>query len=190
MISKHLKATVLGAALSVGFLAAPVSQAVAENFPQAVPLIVNYDRLQTASKASQDVSRQLQAARDKFEKDIAKEQQALQAEEAKLRDAWPKLSAAEREKRQKAFQDKVAAAQRKAQAINKALSEALDEAGSKVREALVPIFSELMTARGANVLLGTNEVLYFDPKLEITSQVLAQLDAKLPSIKVTVPPVQ
>lgn len=186
MIRNSLKAALLGAVLTVGSLAT----AAAETFPEATPLIVDYQRLQSASKASRDVARQLETARANFEKQIAKERESLQAEEAKLRQAWDKLSAAERTKRQKAFEDKVAAAQRKAQASNKALAEALDSAGAKVREALVPIFSELMTARGANVLLGTTEVLYFDPKLEITNEVLAQLDAKLPSIKVNVAPVK
>ncbi|RJF87436.1 OmpH family outer membrane protein [Oleomonas cavernae] len=190
MTMNRIKAALFGAVLSTGVLAGPASPALAETFPEAVPLIVDYQRLQTDSKASRDVGRQLQVVRDKFEKEIAKEQQALQAEQTKLRAAWEKLSPAEREKRQKAFEDKVAAAQRKAQASNKALTEALDSAGAKVREALVPIFSELMTSRGANVLLGTSEVLYFDPRLEITNEVLAQLDAKLPSIKVDVPPVQ
>ena len=66
----------------------------------------------------------------------------------------------------------------------------MDAAGAKVREALVPIFSEIMTTRGSNLLLGTNEVLYFNPKLEITDEVLAALDQKLPSIKVEVAPVK
>ncbi|PWR23833.1 OmpH family outer membrane protein [Zavarzinia compransoris] len=186
MMRKSLHAALLGVALAVG-AAAP---ALAENLPQAAPLIVNYERLQTASKAAQDVRRQVQAVQAKYQAVIDKDLQNLKAEEKKLRDAAPKLSDAERDKRQKAFEAKVAEAQRRAQASNKAISEAVDAAGAKVREALVPIFSEIMTSRGSNLLLGTNEVLYFDPKLEITGEVLAALDAQLPSIKVEVAPVK
>ncbi|PWR25828.1 OmpH family outer membrane protein [Zavarzinia aquatilis] len=192
-MKKTLKAVLAAVTLSLGAglgAAAFVSPASAEGFPQAAPLIVDYQRLQTQSKAAQDVRRQIQAVQTKFQASVDKDLQALRDEEKKLRDAAPKLSQAERDKRQKAFEDKVAEAQRRAQAINKAISEAVDNAGGKVRDALEPIFAELMTARGANVLLGTNEVIYFDPKLEITTEVLAALDAKLPSIKVEVAPVK
>jgi len=190
-MQKTFKAALAAVTLSLGLGAASfVAPAAAEGFPQAAPLIVDYQRLQTQSKAAQDVRRQIQAVQSKFQASVDKDLQALRDEEKKLRDAASKLSQAERDKRQKAFEGKVAEAQRRAQAINKAISEAVDAAGGKVREALEPIFTDLMTTRGANVLLGTNEVIYFDPKLEITTEVLAALDAKLPSIKVEVAPVK
>ncbi|MCF4164601.1 OmpH family outer membrane protein [Zavarzinia compransoris] len=192
MIGQRIKAAAAGLLLSVApiSLVAATSPALAEDLPQAKPLIVDYKRIQTASKASLDVNRQIQAVRAKYQAVVDKDLEALKKEEQKLREAAPKLSDAERSKRQKAFEEKVAAAQRRAQASNKAISEAVDTAGAKVREALVPIFSEIMSARGANVLLGTEEVVYFDPSLEITDEVLAALDAKLPSIKVEVAPVK
>lgn len=190
-MKKPIKAAFSGLILSLGFASASmVSVAAAADLPQAAPLIVDYQRLQTQSKAAQDVRRQIQAVQAKYQASVDKDLQALREEEKKLRDSASKLSTAEREKRQKAFEAKVAEAQRRAQASNKAISEAVDAAGGKVRVALEPIFTELMTARGANVLLGTNEVIYFDPKLEITTEVLAALDAKLPSIKVDVAPVK
>ncbi|MCW0182960.1 OmpH family outer membrane protein [Zavarzinia sp.] len=186
-----IKAALAGLTLAIGLASAMlVPAASAADFPQAAPLIVDYQRLQTQSKASQDVRRQIQAVQAKYQASVDKDLQALRDEEKKLRDAAPKLSQAERDKRQKAFETKVADAQRRAQASNKAISEAVDAAGGKVRDALQPIFIDLMTARGANVLLGTNEVIYFDPRLEITTEVLAALDAKLPSIKVDVAPVK
>ncbi|MFA5122211.1 OmpH family outer membrane protein [Zavarzinia sp.] len=188
---KIFHAALLGTTLAIATVAGAAERpALADSFPPAVPLIVDYQRLQVASKASQDVRRQIQAVQAKFQAVIDKDLASLKAEEKKLRDAAPKLSDAERAKRQKAFEAKVADAQKRAQASNKAIQEAVDAAGAKVREALVPIFSDLMTQRGANVLLGTGEVIYFDHKLEVTDQVLAALDAKLPSIKVDVAPVQ
>lgn len=187
MIGHRIKAALVGTFLAL----APVSgAALADQFPMATPLIVNYERLQGDSKASADVRRQVKEVQAKYQAVIDKDLAALKEEEKKLRAAAPKLSAAERDKRQKAFEAKVAAAQKRAQASNKAISEAVEVAGAKVREALVPIFSDIMTQRGANVLLGTNEVLYYDRSLEITAEVLAALDAKLPSIKVEVAPVK
>lgn len=192
MMRDKLQAALLGTALVFGMAAGPMAAApaLADNLPLAAPLIVNYEKLQTASKAAQDVRRQVQAVQAKYQAVIDKDLANLKAEEKKLRDAAPKLSNEERDQRQKAFEAKVAEAQRRAQASNKAISEAVDAAGAKVREALVPIFSEIMTTRGSNLLLGTNEVLYFNPKLEITDEVLAALDQKLPSIKVEVAPVK
>lgn len=193
MIGQRIKAAAAGILLAVAplsFIAATVVPAFADELPPATPLIVDYKRIQTSSKASQDVTRQIQAVRAKYQAVVDKDLEVLKKEEQKLRDAAPKLSAAERAKRQKAFEEKVAAAQKRAQASNKAISEAVETAGAKVREALVPIFSEIMSARGANVLLGTEEVVYFDPSMEITDEVLAALNAKLPSIKVEVAPVK
>lgn len=183
------KVSLAAVLLSLGAVAAAPAVRAAD-LPQATPLIVDYQRLQTQSKAAQDVRRQVQAVQAKYQAVVDKDLAALRDEEKKLRDAAPKLSQTERDKRQKAFEAKVADAQRRAQGSNKAIGEAVEAAGTKVRDALEPIFVQIMTERGANVLMGTSEVIYFNPNLEITNEVLAALDAKLPSIKIEVAPVK
>lgn len=159
----------------------------ADQFPQARPLIVDYQRIQTGSKASLDVRRQVEVAQKAFQADVDKQLAGLRKEEAALREQASKLPQADRDAKQKAFEAKVAAAQRRAQERNKAINDAVEEASAKVRKALVPIFSALMERRQANVLLGTSEVLYFEPSMEITDLVLNELDKQMPTLKVDIP---
>lgn len=179
-----LLSTVAAAALFCGFVSA--AQA-AEPFPPARPLIVDYQRIQTGSKASLDVRRQVEVVQKRFQADVDKELAGLRKEEETLRAAAPKLAQADRDAKQKAFEAKVADAQRRAQERNRVINEAVEAASAKVRQALVPIFSKLMEQRSANVLLGTGEVLYFEPSMEITDLVLNELDKQMPTLKVDIP---
>lgn len=186
-----MRTILLSAVTAVALSGAVATAAWAdEPFPPAQPLIVDYQRIQTGSKASLDVRRQVEAVQTKFQAAVDKELAALRKEEEALRQQAPKLAQADRDAKQKAFEAKVADAQRRAQERNKAINEVVEGASAKVRKALVPIFSALMEKRGANVLLGTSEVLYFEPSLEITDLVLNELDKQMPTLKVDIPNVQ
>ena len=63
----------------------------------------------------------------------------------------------------------------------------------QINERLNPIISQVMSARGANVALDTNATLARAASLDVTNDVLAQLNSSLPSVSVTplpAPPAQ
>ncbi|WP_439815916.1 OmpH family outer membrane protein [Zavarzinia sp. CC-PAN008] len=199
----HLRSALLAAALAlgVGALGAPVlsSPALAQQaaapasnapFPRAAIVVVDYEKILNTSTAAADIRRQMQALRQSMQGEIDREEASLRTEEQQLRQQQASLPADQFEQRRQAFIQKVTDAQRRVQSRNARLEQALDTATGKMRQALVPIFSTILEGRGANVLLDTHEVLYSTPTLDITNDVMAQLNRQLTSVKVELPPSQ
>jgi len=60
--------------------------------------------------------------------------------------------------------------------------------GQQVSAKLNPIIVATMKARGANVAIDPQSILAYEPALDVTNDVLAQLNTQLPSVSVTAPP--
>jgi Skp family chaperone for outer membrane proteins len=61
----------------------------------------------------------------------------------------------------------------------------------QLNQRLQPIYTQIMTARGANLVISTDARLASAPALDITSEVLAQLNRQVPSVSITpLPPQQ
>ena len=59
--------------------------------------------------------------------------------------------------------------------------------GQKISARLNPIVVAAMKARGANVAIDPQSILAYEPALDATNDVLAQLNTQLPSVSVTAP---
>lgn len=57
----------------------------------------------------------------------------------------------------------------------------------QIRDRLEPIIRQVMNTRGANVAVDTQQTLAAAPALDVTNDVLAQLNQQLPSVSVTAP---
>lgn len=58
----------------------------------------------------------------------------------------------------------------------------------QIGQRLNPIIVATMKARGANVAVDPQSVLAYEPGLDVTADVLAQLNTQLPTVSVTAPP--
>ncbi len=68
----------------------------------------------------------------------------------------------------------------------KKLEKVLFETGAKINnEDLMPIVGNIAESKGANMILNRSQVILYNPKFDITEEVIKQLDAK--KSKVTVP---
>lgn len=68
----------------------------------------------------------------------------------------------------------------------KKLEKVLFETGAKINnEDLMPIVGNIAESKGANMILNRSQVILYNPKFDITDEVIKQLDAK--KSKVTVP---
>jgi Skp family chaperone for outer membrane proteins len=157
-------------------------------FPAAAVLVVDYDRLLNSATASGDIRTQIQSLKTKMQKDVDADEAGLKKEEDALRAKQATLSAAEFAKARDAFQKKVADVQRRVQSRNRQLEGALGNATDKLRQAIVPIFSDIMNGQKATVLLDTSSVLYADASLNITNQALDRLNQSITKVKVELPP--
>ena len=66
--------------------------------------------------------------------------------------------------------------------------EALDQAKAvalnEVREAMIDVARTLAEERGFNLLLPSSGLVLFSPQIDLTDDILARLDQKLPNVKV------
>jgi Skp family chaperone for outer membrane proteins len=56
---------------------------------------------------------------------------------------------------------------------------------NEVKEALIEIVTSIAEERGFNLVLPSSEVLFFSRSLDLTEEVLAKLDARLPQVQLS-----
>lgn len=57
----------------------------------------------------------------------------------------------------------------------------------QINQRLNPLLTQVMTSRGANLVIDAGSVLSFAPTLDVTNDVLTQLNQQLPSVSTTAP---
>ncbi len=119
---------------------------------------------------------------DKFVKD---KQAALKKEEEKLvslksaleKDALT-LSDAQKQQKQKEFQEKVQALQKMAQDADRELRQKDSEFTNKALEQIRAIIGDVAKEEKVNLILSRNEVLYGDEAMNLTAKVTQKFDAR------------
>jgi Skp family chaperone for outer membrane proteins len=59
------------------------------------------------------------------------------------------------------------------------------EALEEVKKALIDIVTGIAEERGFNLVLPSSEVLFFARQIDLTEEVLAQLDSRLPKVVIS-----
>lgn len=126
--------------------------------------------------------KQFRAELDKFVKD---KQAALKKEEEKLvglRQSLEKealtLSDAQKQEKQKSFQEKVQALQKMAQEADRELRQKDAEFTNKALQTIREIIGEVAKEEKVNLVLSRNEVLYGDEAMNLTAKVSEKFDAR------------
>jgi len=107
-------------------------------------------------------------------------QQAINALAGKEPDAALKARAT-------AFQQKQQEAQKELASREETFNRNRAFVGQQVSAKLNPIIVATMKARGANVAIDPQSILAYEPALDATADVLAQLNTQLPSVSTTAP---
>ncbi len=146
--------------------------------------MVDHQRILRESKAAKSIQQQLEVRRRLYLDQLAKEEQRLNEVGKELARQRGVLSAEAFAQKRKEYEEAVQALQRASNERRRQLDEALAAANNVVRQALKEIVDELAETRGFNLVLPASGVLLYSPKIDITDEVLARLDRKLPTVKV------
>ena len=87
--------------------------------------------------------------------------------------------------KRRAFEQEVAEVQRLVQERRRELDSMAAAALNEVKEALIEIVTSIAEERGFNLVLPSSEVLFFSRSLDLTEEVLAKLDARLPQVQLS-----
>ena len=162
------------------------SGAFAQTAP-AIILVVDTVRIQEQSVAAKSVQTQIRDFQTKLQAQAKATQDRLKAEEVGLKQQQTLLAPEQFDVKRREFEAKVGEEQRKFQQVQQEYDVAIRNAQSTLLKALQPILKELMTEKGANMLLDGRMVMTSSDSLDVTAAAIERLNKKVPSIKVEVP---
>lgn len=160
-------------------------EARAQELPASVAAVIDYQRILRDAVAARSIRDQIEVRRKAYQEEISKEEQRLhEADKAFAKQRSVLTPEAFAEKRRE-FEQEVAEVQRMVQERRRALDEVSATALNEVKKALIEVVTSIADERGFNLVLPSSEVLFFSRRIDLTEEVLAKLDARLPDVRVT-----
>lgn len=156
-----------------------------EQLPATVAAVVDYQRVLQEAAASKSIAEQMEVRRKAYHDEIAKQEQRLYEAERELSKQRSVLSEDAVSAKQKELEAELQAVRELTQKRRQQLEQVSADAVSKVERALFEVLTTLAEERGLNVVLPTSQVLFFSRQIDLTDEVLAQLDATLSEVPVT-----
>lgn len=156
--------------------------------PMPVIAIVDVQRILQESLAAKDVQQQLEGQRAKFQTEITSEEKELRKAEQDLAEARQKLTADVYADREQQLRQRFLTVERQVQSRRKALDQAFSESMNTVRASLQEIVSSVARQKGVNLVIVKQQTLWSDKSLDITDEILANLNKALPKVPVKVQP--
>jgi Skp family chaperone for outer membrane proteins len=186
--------TYLGAALAALALATPGAALAQSRIGPAVVAIVDTDRISRDCTACRAARTQLETQATSLRTRAQTLQQQLQTQGQPIQTAVNALNGrqpdAALQGRITAFQTQERNAQQELARLQQTLQSTQAHVNQQIATRLQPIVNTVMNSRGANVAVDRAVTLASAQALDITADVLAQLNQQLPSVSVTPLPQQ
>jgi Skp family chaperone for outer membrane proteins len=176
---------VVGAALAAALAtAAPADEAQAQKLPPTVAAVIDYQRILRDAAAARSIRDQIEVRRKAYQEEISKEEQRLHEADKEFAKQRSLLTAEAFTEKRREFEQDVAEVQRLVQERRRELDNAAAVALNQVKEALIEVVTSIADERGFNLVLPSSEVLFFARRIDLTEEVLAKLDSRLPEVRV------
>jgi len=182
-----MKTLFKSAALASALLVAPVA-AHAQQAPAAVIVVVDRQKVFAECTACKAAQTQLQAQATSIQQRAQQLGQPLQTEaEAIQKAAGGKAPDAALQARIQALQTKENSANQEIQGRQQTFQRNRAYVAQQITAKLEPIVTSVMQKRGANIALDSDMTIASSASIDVTNDVLAQLNTQLPSVSVTAP---
>lgn len=184
-----MKNLVLIAAASAAFVAPQVASAQA--LPAAIIAVVDINRASSQCNACKVAVAGLEGQINALKALQAQLDGGLQTEARSIQTAVTALNGKQPDAaltaRAKAFEQKQSDAQRQLQVRQAAFERNRGYVFKQIGDKLDPVVTSVMARRGATVMLDTSNAVRFSPAIDVTSDVIAGLNASLTSVNTTAP---
>jgi Skp family chaperone for outer membrane proteins len=176
---------VVGAALAAALAtAAPADEAQAQKLPPTIAAVIDYQRILRDAAAARSIRGQIEVRRKAYQEEISKEEQRLHEADKEFAKQRSLLTAEAFTEKRREFEQEVAEVQRLVQERRRELDNVAAVALNQVKEALIEVVTSIADERGFNLVLPSSEVLFFARRIDLTEEVLAKLDSRLPDVRV------
>jgi outer membrane protein len=159
--------------------------AAAQKLPTTVAAVIDYQRVLRDAAAARSIREQIEARRKTYQEEISKEEQRLHEADKEFAHQRSVLSPEAFAEKRREFERDVAEVQRMVQERRRELDRMSASALNEVKEALIEIVTSIAEERGFNLVLPSSEVLFFSRSVDLTEEVLAKLDARLPQVRLS-----
>jgi Skp family chaperone for outer membrane proteins len=178
----------IGTAIAALSLAIPAA-APAQKLGNAVVAVVDTSRISRECTACRAAATQITAQENTLRTRAQTLDQQLIAQRTPLQTAVTALNGkqpdAALQQRITAFQTQERNAQQELATGQRNLQSTELHVNQQIGRQLIPIVQTVATARGATIAVDKNTTLFSAPTLDITNEVLTQLNQRLPSVSVT-----
>jgi Skp family chaperone for outer membrane proteins len=155
-------------------------------YPKTVIGIINLNMIQRDAKVFNYINEQKKLYVEKYQKEITVKEAELKKENEKLVQQKNLLTPKAFEEKSKEFKTSLIKFQRKLQEktaiVNRAHLEAIDNVQSG---GLLDIIAKVSNKHKINMVVAASQAIFYKPEIDITKEVIAELDKKL--IKVNFP---
>lgn len=189
-----MKTMITAAALAAATTLAIPTAVFAQRAPAATVIVVDTDRIyrectacRVAQAQLQSQATALQARQQTLATQLRTEGQAIQTAAQALAGKEPDAAL---RARAEAFQKKQSDANAELQRSQANIQSIQSNVVRQINARLNPAINQIMTARGANLAVDVNATLAHAAAVNVTNEVLATLNASLPSVSVTPLPQQ
>lgn len=156
--------------------------------PAPIIAVVDVDKIRESATAAKSVRDQLTKQQSAYQDDIAKQENDLRNAEQELNKQRTVLSPEAFAQRRQQFEQRVAEFQRSVQARRKQLDDAYKNSMVQVNKVVVDVIQDVAAQRGATLMLPRSQIILSAPAMEVTDEVLDLVNRKLPTVRVTLPP--
>lgn len=148
--------------------------------------IVDVEKVLTESKAAQSLQKQLQTKKEAFQKEFSAKEKQLRGTETALLAEREKLSAEEFAKKRKAYEESIIETRKLFQKSRNSLDQGVAKAMIELRKNIVEATAKIADEKGYDIVLTRESVLIAEKNLDITTDVLKALDARVSNIPLKV----
>lgn len=180
---RFLRVFLLAALLAVAPLWLPAGAAAAEGPSIAV---LDVERVLRQSKAGQSLHSQIDQVRARNQAKDREAEDTLIAEDRQLQAQRAVLSAEAFAKRSQELQSELNRQRQAFEERRRRFQAAVDEAWFEIRAALLEVTGKIAEERQIDVVVSQSSTALMSKELNISEEVLAQLDAKLTAVTLTV----
>ena len=184
-----MKTLLVSAAFAAALLAPAAARAQA--VPAAIVAVVDLDRVTSECNACKTASAALKSQVSTFESRRNSLATSLQTEQKSIQTAIDALKGKEPDAalqaRVKAFQTKAQSSEQELAGQQSQIQRNQAYIQKQIQDKLNPIYQQVMTRRGANILMEVAATLATATSVDVTNDVLGALNTALPSISTTAP---
>lgn len=165
------------------FSASFTHSAHADNHANAIA-VVNIQKIIATSAAAKDVKKQIESKRETYQNAINKEEEKLREQDKELAGQRSLLSAEAYKEKVEEFKKKVAAIQQDVQEKRGQMDRAYAKSLSRIQQISVDVITEICKAKGFSLAVPSNGVLFAETELDISDEVLKEVNKRLPKLTV------